>query len=561
MRHVALLLLWPLAASAQTAKPEEFSTVEGRVLNAANGEPVGKASLLLMRTDSTQASYDWTRSYAASSDSTGKFATRNVDPGKYRLRASRNGFVTLEYGARASRPSGTALDLERPQQLKDVDLRLTPHGVIAGRVLDADGEPLAGAQIQLLRSQYVNGRKTLSTTNTVFTNDLGEYRYAGLTPGKYYVYAEDFAGAPPTSVSEEDYVPVYYPGARDTAGAVPVDVAAGAQVRTVDMILRKARTAIVKGRVVVELPDARGIPSVRLFPRVEHNSRAASTFRGPAAKVNAAGAFEIRGLTPGSYKVVASIAKGGLWYTGQTTVEVAGANIEDVVVTIGSGVSVTGRIRVDGETTQDLQNPHIELQRGGPTVDSILLEGTYRIAKDGTFRLEDLDPYRYGILIGGLPDGFYTKSIRVGEADITYSGLDLTSGAPGEVDILVSPKAGLVSGVARSLNTSQPPPGATAVLIPKEKERLEISVFYQQTTTDQYGRFTFKNVVPGEYQVYAWEDVESSAWMDPGFMKPLEGKGESVTVGEGAQANVQVNLIPADSEEEKPKSTNGGAQR
>ena len=60
-------------------------------------------------------------------------------------------------------------------------------------------------------------------------------------------------------------------------------------------------------------------------------------------------------------------------------------------------------------------------------------------------------------------------------------------------------------------------------------------------------------MVPGEYKVYAWEDVESSAWMDPDFMKPLEAKGEPVTVGESAQANVQVNLIPADSEKEKLK--------
>src|SRR5437016_2703324 len=159
MRTIALLLLWALAISAQSAKPEELSTIEGRVLNASTGEPVGKVSLLLMRADSTQASYDFTRSYTASSDAAGKFAIRNIDPGKYRLRASRNGFVTLEYGARAAQRSGTVLDLEHPQQLKDVDLRLTPHGVIAGRVLDADGEPLAGAQVQLLRSQYVNGKK------------------------------------------------------------------------------------------------------------------------------------------------------------------------------------------------------------------------------------------------------------------------------------------------------------------------------------------------------------------------------------------------------------------
>jgi len=498
VRHVALFLLLPLAASAQTTKPEEFSTIEGRVLNAATGKPIGKASLLLMRTDSTKDSFDWTRSYAASTDSTGKFAIQNIDPGRYRLRATRNGFVTLEFGTRAEKGAGTVLDLAPPRQLKDVDVRLTPQGVITGRVLDADGEPLERVQVQLLRSQYVNGRKVLSTTHSGFTNDLGEYRYAGLTPGKYYIYAENFAGVPPTSVSEEDYVPVYYPSARDIAGAVPVDVAAGAQVRAVDMMLRKARTATVKGRVVVELPGARSIPSVRLFPRVEHNNRAASTSLSSPAKVNTAGAFECHGLTPGSYTVMATIAKEGLGYTGQTTVEVGGANIEDVVVTIGSGVSVTGRIRIDGETTQDLQNPRIKLQRGGPTVDSVLLGWTYKIAEDRTFRLDDLDPVRYGVLVDGLPDGFYTKSIRVGEADITYTGLDLTSGAPGQVDILVSPKAGLVSGVAQNPNTNQPPPGATVALVPKEDERLQIPAFYQKATTDQYGRFTFKNVVPGE---------------------------------------------------------------
>src|SRR5438067_5370897 len=131
MRRIALLLLWPVAASAQTAQPEEYSTLEGRVLNAATSEPIGKASLLLMRTDSP--SYDGTRNYAASSDSTGKFAIGNVEPGKYRLRASRNGFVTVQYGGRTWPRSGTVLDLARPQQIKDVDLRVTPHGMITGR--------------------------------------------------------------------------------------------------------------------------------------------------------------------------------------------------------------------------------------------------------------------------------------------------------------------------------------------------------------------------------------------------------------------------------------------
>lgn len=557
MRHVAVLLLLPLAVPAQTAKPEEFSTVQGRVINAVTGDPVGKASLRLIRTDATGTSENWTRSYTASSDSTGNFAIRNIDPGKYRLRASRNGFVTLEYGARGSKRFGTVLDLDSAQQLKGADLRLTPCSVIMGRVVDAEGEPLERAQVQLLRHQYVNGKKGLSTTATRYTNDLGDYRLYGLDPGRYYIYVENFSEQlAPASVAAESYVPMYYPGAAEAAGAVPIDVGAGAQVVAADMMLRKARTATVKGRVVVTLPGAADIPEVTATPRAGHNNRAATEWHSSPAKVNATGQFEIPNLTPGSYWVGAAVVMGRLWHTSPSTmVDVAGADIEGIVLSIGPGLSIAGRIRVDGKTTQGgFQNANIKLRRGGPTAD-FSDHGSTRIAKDGAFKEDGLDPGVYGILVGGLPDGFYTKSIRVGDAEVMYSGIDLTSGASGPVEILVSPSAGLVSGVAQNRKTGKPAANATVVLVPQEKERLEIFAFYQQATTDQSGRFKLKSVAPGEYKVYAWEDVQSTAWMDSDFMKQFEGKGESVTVREATQVNVQVNLIPADSED-NPHSGN-----
>ena len=38
------------------------------------------------------------------------------------------------------------------------------------------------------------------------------------------------------------------------------------------------------------------------------------------------------------------------------------------------------------------------------------------------------------------------------------------------------------------------------------------------------------DLTPGEYKVYAWEDVEMGAYMDPDFMKPIESKGEGLTL-------------------------------
>lgn len=161
---------------------------------------------------------------------------------------------------------------------------MTPHGTIAGSVLDADGELLAHVQVQLLRSQYVKGRKLLATTNSASTNDLGEYLWAGLIPGKYYVYAEDLEGLPPASEAREEYVPAYYPAATTAAGAIPLDVAAGAQVRGVDMVLRKAPTVTAKGRDVVELSDTQGSPSVSFSAQIGHDNSAAGVWRFPPAK-------------------------------------------------------------------------------------------------------------------------------------------------------------------------------------------------------------------------------------------------------------------------------------
>lgn len=88
----------------------------------------------------------------------------------------------------------------------------------------------------------------------------------------------------------------------------------------------------------------------------------------------------------------------------------------------------------------------------------------------------------------------------------------------------------------------------TVVLVPQEKERRDREAFYQTAISDQSGRFTFKTVVPGEYRVYAWEETQRGAWMDPDFMKPLESRGETVSVQEGGRQTIQVNLTPADSQ-------------
>jgi len=147
--------------------------------------------------------------------------------------------------------------------------------------------------------------------------------------------------------------------------------------------------------------------------------------------------------------------------------------------------------------------------------------------------------------VTNLPDGFFVKSIRSANLDVLAGGLEIAGQSPAPLEILVSPNAGEVTGTV--LDKAQKPAiQATVVLVPEDKARREKPQYYRTATTTLAGTFTFKDVVPGEYRVYAWEDVEYGAWMDPDFLKPVESRGEKASAAESARLSVQVNLISAD---------------
>src|ERR1035437_8819399 len=220
-------------AAQAAAKPDELCSLAGRVLDGVTGEPVKKASVTLSNASPVRTAAGLPQQFGTSSDASGRFAMKDLDPGSYRLQVTRNGYVPAEYGARGASTTGTVLTLSRTQQPKDLVVRMTPHGVVSGRVLDEDGDPVASMMVQLLRPRYTGGKKQLATAGAAQTNDLGEYRASGLAPGRYYVTAGSTIAAS-LSVDksaeprpEEDYVATYYPGVTDPAGATPGDVAAG----------------------------------------------------------------------------------------------------------------------------------------------------------------------------------------------------------------------------------------------------------------------------------------------------------------------------------------------
>jgi protocatechuate 3,4-dioxygenase beta subunit len=551
----ALVLLAPTLLAAQNApvqpsKPEDLCALSGRIVSASTGEPVRRATILLVRSEISPG--EPPLAYSASSDAQGAFAMKDVEPGKYRLSATRNGFVNYIYGARSPLRPGTTLSLARRQTVSDLTLKMTPHAVITGRIVDEEGEPVPQVQLSLQGYRYLQGRRQLlSAGGAASTNDLGEYRLFGVAPGKYYLSAMSYGGPPnfavdrsATAAPEESFASTFYPGTTDAAGAAQLDVPAGAPLRGIDMVLRKTRSVHVKGHVAHSLPGRVNI-SVMAAPRT--NAGFVPSMR--STPVDAAGNFDIRNVTPGSYTVTAVFNDGAGAHIGRAPVDVGNTNVEGVNITLSPGMTIKGRIRSDSDSSPvDLSGVRVMLQTREPVM--MFGGGASKPDEQGNFDLRNTVPDRYNLLVSGLPAGAYVKSARSDQTDVLASGLDLSGGAPpAPLDIVVSPRAATVTGTVQNEKTGNASPGATVVLIPQQKERRDQQYYTRNVAADQQGAFSFTGVPPGEYRIYAWEDVETGAWFDPDFLKSYDDKSESVTLREGDQKPVPLKLIPADSQQ------------
>jgi len=547
MRLLGTLLLAPLAFVGQAAgAPGDLCAVEGHVVNSVTGAPVNKADLWLSLLSGELVDTE--------SNAAGNFVFRNLTPGKYRLSAGRVGYQDTIYGADGQ----SVISLERGQKLTGIVFRVTPEGAVAGRVLDEDGDPLAYTQVRLCRFQYERGRKQLAPVGSATTNDLGEYRLFGVAPGKYLVsayYSQERARSARITGSatvdpiagfhdprvDRDYPLTFYPGAFDPGEAASIEVAPGAQLRGIDFRLSKGRGVSVRGRVANSAPSDRQSPT--LVTMMRRNGLGIDS-PNRTAGADEQGNFEFANVVPGSYVLVASAVEGvKLACSAHQFLEVGTSNIEGVALSIAQPVELRGRMRAEGENAPAFGGLHVYLSsRDG---DIPYGGATATVNDDGAFVLNDVNPERYDVTVPGLPDGYYLKAVRAGDADVLDAGLDITAGTPWPIEIPISPRAGVVTGVVRNQKADEPAFRAAVALIPREKARRERDTFYRTAISDQYGRFTLANIAPGEYKVFAWEQIGAGdSYMDPDFIQPVEDKGQAVTIHEGDKLDIKLSAIP-----------------
>jgi hypothetical protein len=529
----------PSAVALET-DPKRLCRLEGRTVNAATGEPIQRASVMLSGAGPNATGR------SARSDGDGRFLIENVQPGAYRLTAERVGFLRQGYGARTPGGTPAPLNLSPGQSLKDLEIKLTPQGVILGTVFDDEGDPFPRTAVIAYRLGGLTGsqqsRRQVSVS--AITNDIGEYRLAGLAPSRYLVVAiaqgrirrppGGFEGRP-SGTSEEDLLPTYYPSALDPAGAAPVDIIAGQDVGGIAIMLRKGALYRVQGRIVG------GVPQDLVNVRVSLMSRSGEPafFAGGGAAVGPDGNFQITRVQPGSYYLTAErTGRQGSGRIGRISVDVTGADATGLVLPLVEPMSVSGAIRIEGDQKAALPRLTVRLL---PIDGSGSSSQNARVAESGTFKLDSVPADNYYLDFGGLPEGAYVKSVRMGNQELLDKGIDLTSARAGvSLEVVLSPRAGSVGGTVTG--EGKPAAGSFVVMLADPVRPGQPSL-NKSATADQDGRFALGGVAPGDYKLYALEEAQPELVRDPGLTKPLESKAVKVRVEESGAEQVELKII------------------
>ncbi len=529
-------------------KPKaEECMISGMVVKLAGSEPVKTATVQL------QSLQDLAHTISVVTDVGGRFELKGIGPGRYRLKVSRTGLVTQEYGQKTPNDPGAEIRLVPGQNLRDLLFRLIPWGVIAGRVLDEEGEPLPWAQVSALREVYSNGKRKLSPEALVPTNDLGEFRLFGLKPGRYFVSARYKPGLHVVGRGEvqedadedsrPEFMPIYYPSSPDPTRASTITLKAGEEIPAVEILLRPVTTFRVRGRVYNMVAGRRSNTGVIVQLEKRNSNVAWGSPDHQSFVENPDGSFEIAGVLPGFYTLSAFWFEDGRRYQARQSIEVGNANVESANLTITPGITIPGRIVWDGKPSLDRDELLVSI---APADSRISFNGPARVM-GSSYVLKDVfdGTYRLGVI--GQSKDCYIKSIRYGSGEALDGGFTVFRGAQASLEVTISSRGARVQGAVTDKD-KLPVTGVWVVLVPDEAHR-DQSRLYQKSATDQYGHFLLRGIAPGDYKIFCWDEVEDGAWEDPDFLRTFEDRGQMISVEEADEKTVEIVAIKTKSSE------------
>lgn len=484
-------------------------------------------------------------------DDDGNFEFSNLLPANYAISAAAPGYVS-PLPEDDEDEQGNRSNLYR---LGDAaTITLVKGGVITGKILNANNEPLTGVTVNAIRIGNLKGEPDELSAARGFargwrTDDRGVYRIYGLNPGTYIVQAGQLGqgnrgpgpGGPGAMLSPfANDAPTYYPSASRDA-AIPLAVHAGSELSGIDIRYRGEKGRTLGGKVILAQtakPATTQQPAQTNFGAIEvrlyvagTDSVIATTFQNERANSGFAmynlpdGEYEIMARRPGSAGESDSVSE-------RRPVSVRGADVSGIQLSLTPLALLSGKMLLEKPVAcpsprqSFLEEVFLTAQRENPASSSrtSVLQSTVPMP-NGEFTLRNLEAGRWR-LQARLPDeNWFIRSIKPVAptttaaprrapaaaapplANFGQTGIQLKSGEKltGLIVTLAEGAAGLKGTLAAAKGKQQ------IHLIPAEKENADDVLRYAQTNITGEGAFQFKHIAPGRYFVLAKPTNDDSA--------------------------------------------------
>jgi uncharacterized GH25 family protein len=460
----------------------------------------------------------------ASTDPSGWFVVEDLARGsRYSLSVRRTGFVEA---------SVSSVDVPRSEP---VEVTLRPASRVSGMVLDPEGEPIPGAQVNLSRTRTMEmGGNVMRMMMRVdeSTDSEGRFLFEDQEPGEISL------GATASGYQEAKLDNLEIPKGEDLEG-VELPLVAGAIVQgrvsapdgrpaigaSVRVVPESGGMMMMPGgapsdgsgnyrleglapgsasieathpdypRAVKDLEVREGINSLDLAFEGGHEVSGAisdeagnpvadamarlvpvgRSWGGPEARSANDGSFTMPGVQDGDYRLWAE-AEGYASSPGDVAVSVAGDPVSGLVVRLKAGATIIGTIR--GLEPERFSGVTVQAEGGG-----FGGFGGAAVDYEGNYRLEHLTPGSYTVVASLEGSGRQAQSKAVLEPGATELRVDLEFG-----------RGLTLSGQA--VQAGQPIVGATVFA-----EGIDVS-HTGWSQTDHQGRFSLDGLESGGYDVH-----------------------------------------------------------
>ena len=567
---MALALLAAQEPSEPARAPESASvTIHGVVRNAASSQPLPRA-LVRIEGDADTGTL---------TDGDGRFEIPRVPLGPQAIQVVKPGFRDHPYTANAAIADeviGPAHNILVAAEIPDLVFTLAPACAIHGRVELSTGDPAQGIEINLLRRAADSGRAIWQQAGTVKTNSEGTYRFAGLADGEYALYTEPAMDSEPAinstetvgGIARQGYASVFYPDARDLAGAAKIRLSGGEQAQA---------------NLTLTLEPFQPVTVTVTLPQVQSSATNQSGTASSAMIMDSAGhqlpyragydqvTHTLMALVPdGSYSLHFSLSPPGMkiaqaFAEGRNPAQVLDTLVGTVDFSVAGHalpnlrlpLSPSHQHPVELSITRDASSP---AQPG--TTQSSAGQITVMLSRTGEWIMDGvMSAYANGSSPGPMEPvytmpGSYWVHTSIGlkglcESSFTAGGANLArepvtlglsgSAAPMELT-LRDDCASLSLSLPQSLaaQASGEEPFYTVYVVPDFDSTGDVQPSTLRTSTG--GSITLENLTPGSYRVYTFTGPARLEYRNPAALAALPNPGQEVTLSPGSTSNLVLEV-------------------